>query len=59
MHVIQVSETTDEIVSERNFNQRDYFENLCRLAHVKPRIGFIGGGNMAQALASGFLSTGM
>uniref|UniRef100_A0A915JC16 Pyrroline-5-carboxylate reductase n=1 Tax=Romanomermis culicivorax TaxID=13658 RepID=A0A915JC16_ROMCU len=34
----------------------EHFSELCRKCNISPEIGFIGGGNMAQALIAGFLN---
>ncbi len=34
------------------------FIRLCESADVQSKIGFIGGGNMAQAMIRGFLNSG-
>jgi pyrroline-5-carboxylate reductase len=38
---------------------KEYFVSLCQLANLQPKIAFVGGGNMAQALSKGFLKTGL
>jgi len=44
---------------DRKENTKEYFASLCQLANLAPKIAFIGGGNMAQALSKGFLKTGL
>jgi len=43
----------------REESGEDYFASLCQLANLAPKIAFVGGGNMAQALSRGFLKTGL